>query len=454
MRWKTTLVLLIAAVALGSYVSLYELKQPTPEERHSQRRQVLRIDPDEVEKLLIELPSTRLTLEQHDGRWRCTSPLSARADSAVVWSILDALSPLDAQAAMEDTPHSPINRAAYGLAPSQGTLTILSGSQATMLEFGAPSAVGDGRYAALAGTPKVFVIDNELFETLDAPIDAYRSHELLDFDTWRITQIVVSAPARRYSLRKDGERWRVVEPLEDVVDGAALSSLLNALRGLRAQRFITEAPQVEQVTEWGFQTPAVHVRLEFEEGSEALELFVGKPTSDNPEQLYAKRTDEATIYAVEQSSVEGLLKNPQSLRSRACFEFFVNQLTKIHVTTGATSWSLEQRDGQWVTADGTALEASTFEEWLWKLRETKLIRFVEDGPQDLSRYGLSPPQDRIDAWIVGQEQPEALLVGQTADPEALTRYGQCPGRPSVVELPASLTELLATAISPNQSGSE
>ena len=178
--------------------------------------------------------------------------------------------------------------------------------------------------------------------------------------------------------------------------------------------------------------------------TQLLELFVGKPTTDNPQQRYAKRTDEPTIYAVTKDRVEALLQDPQTLRARTVLDFFANQATKVRVRWQDASWTIEKREGTWQLADDQqALDGSHVDEWLWKLRDVKLTRFVEDEPQSLSRYGLDPPKGTIQVWLTDQQQAKELLIGEAVG-QGKARYGRMVGRPGIVELPETLLDLLAT----------
>ena len=178
--------------------------------------------------------------------------------------------------------------------------------------------------------------------------------------------------------------------------------------------------------------------------TQLLELFVGKPTTDNPQQRYAKRTDEPTIYAVTKDRVEALLQDPQTLRARTVLDFFANQATKVRVRWQDASWTIEKREGTWQLADDQqALDGSHVDEWLWKLRDVKLTRFVEDEPQSLSRYGLDPPKGTIQVWLTDQQESKDLLIGDAVG-QGKARYGRIANRPSVVELPEIINELLTT----------
>ena len=446
MRWKTTVGLLILTVGIGTYVSLYELKRPTPEEQVELAKEVVRLPSEDITSVIVESPQANVSLQRRNDSWHLVSPLAARADDALVQRLLNELNPLEAERVLGGSKATPLSLGEFGLAPPQARLTAIAGSRTVTVLFGTPTAVGGNRYVTLADSSKVLTVSSRLFDALNHPLDAYRSRELLDVDTWSATQITVASPASSYALRKEAQagRWQLLEPLVDEAEGAAVSSTLSKLRGLRADRFITDAPQVEQAAAWGFDAPSAHITIALTNKAAPLELFVGKPTTDNPEQRYAKRTDEPTIYAVTKDRVEALLQDPQTLRARTVLDFFANQATKVRVRWQDASWTIEKREGTWQLADDQqALDGSHVDEWLWKLRDVKLTRFVEDEPQSLSRYGLDPPKGTIQVWLTDQQQAKELLIGEAVG-QGKARYGRMVGRPGIVELPETLLDLLAT----------
>lgn len=453
MKWKTTVVLLVVTIAVGAYVSLYELKQPTPQRREELANQVVQIPAEDVTALAVELPKGKVALARQDGLWRLASPLQARADESLIRRALSELDPLTAERVLEGTPQKPLALAEFGLAPPRGTITVtMKDGKTTTVWLGEPTPVESNRYAALPGSPKIFIVSHDLFDELNQPADAYRSRELLAFEAWNVTMIAVASQPASYTLAKQGERWRLTVPLTDDADSAACAGLLSKLRNLNIERFMADTPpSQDSLAQWGFDQPWVRVTMTLDHPEHPLELLVGKTAVDHAEQVYAKRSDEPTTYAVSKAGIEDLLKDPQTLRSPMLLEVFASQVVKAQVEWPDRPWVVEKVEGQWKAAGAPdPLDASKVEAWLWKLRDTKLVRFVDDpaaggagAPTDLARYGLDPPTGRILVWTTGQSDPKELLIGNPIE-SGQTRYGRLTGRPGVMELPEVINELITT----------
>ena len=68
MKWKSTVVLLLITVGIGTYVSLYELRHPTSQEQERLTKQVLRVDEDRVTRLVVECPDGKVALNHLDRK--------------------------------------------------------------------------------------------------------------------------------------------------------------------------------------------------------------------------------------------------------------------------------------------------------------------------------------------------------------------------------------------------
>ena len=441
MKWKSTLVLLFLVIAAGAYVSLYELKQPLPEEREALSRQVARINAETATLLAINMGQREVVLQKTDGHWRArvfADPATAvhwvRADSQLVGRILNELEPLEAERALMPSKGRPLALADYGLQPPRGSLIAGDASQTMTLLFGESTAIGGNRYVKRADTAAVYVIADTLFTEADQPLETFRSRDLFDTDFRSANRIAITSTPTRYTLEKSQGRWNLIEPIADATNPNTVSLRLGKLQELRAQRFITDAPTPDELASWGLEPPAARITLTVTGQPTPTDVLIGHATADNPDQRYAKRSDEPVVCAVPGKSVDELLQDPQALRSHACFDFFTEQVIKAQVTGSQVSWTIEKVGNVWKDASGRAMEPAKLEAWLNNARDLKLNRFVEDAPQDVARYGLNPPQGTIAVWASGQDEPQTLMIGAPVE-NGLTRYGQIKGRNSVVELP-------------------
>ena len=216
---------------------------------------------------------------------------------------------------------------------------------------------------------------------------------------------------------------------------------------MRIKRFVNDAPQVEQLSTWGFEHPRLEVALNVHGGAgTSTRIFFGNQLPEDASLVYAKRNDEPALYAVAASDVDQLKRDPHGLRATSCFEFFTSQVSKVTVAkSNATEWTIERVDGRWQhSGSNQTLETTRVEEWLGKLADLRLAGFVDDAPSDLALYGLAPAAGTITIWTTDRQDPQRLLVGSTVEGSA-NRYGRIEDRAAVVRLPDLITQLLNTA---------
>ena len=351
MRWKTTVALLLATVGVGAFISLYEIKRPGTEERGRSSRKLLNLTSESVTQIDIEHPGASVSLSRDGTRWRF-GPKRVRANEELITQLLNETDSLTAQRLLSATPEKPLDRKTLGLDPAAAQMTLTANGKATTLLLGEATAVGANRYVQVAGHPEVGIIAATLFTLITRPAETFRDPMLLRFDTWMADAVTVKTPTRTLAMTRAGTDWRITHqehdgmaspPVNDRADRAAIMNFLSQVAGLKMARVLDDAPQVEQMPAWGFDAPSAELRLELRaEPPSSVTVFFGKPLPDDHSLLYAKRSDEPALYAVPASAADTFLLDPNTLRAKACLEFFASEVTKIEVVQGTQGWTIER----------------------------------------------------------------------------------------------------------------
>ncbi|PIQ83277.1 MAG: hypothetical protein COV75_08350 [Candidatus Omnitrophica bacterium CG11_big_fil_rev_8_21_14_0_20_63_9] len=443
MTWKTTLLLLLITLGIGTYIAVYEIKQPSREEQQARSQLVANIPAEQATHIVLDMPDAKTTLTKQETGWRL--PQELRADPAAVHQLLFQLSPLHAVRTLAGTAEQSLDVATYGLAPALGRLSVSAEGHTTTLLFGHPTPVQSNRYAKLEDRPDIFVISNELFTQANRPLEQLRDPFLLRLDPWTTQELAITTAQQQLVLARQDQEWMVMQPLKDRADQSVVNQLLAALERLSVSRFLDDDPQIEQLSSWGFDHPYAEIMVR-QEDAPAVTLFIGGTLPDDPARRYAKRGDERALYAVLMSELEGVLAQPDEVRAKQCVEFFSNTLSSVSVTNAGQSWTLEREHGTWrVAGTDTLLPNERMDAWLQRLLEVRVIRFIDDAPADLARYGLAAPSGMIAVSTSDGRPGQRLLVGGMLD-GSLDRYGRIEGREAVVALPAGVSELLATTL--------
>ncbi len=446
MRWKTTLALLLTTIGIGAYISLYEIRQPDREEHAHLAKRILDIQPDAVTQLGLDLPKGKVTLSRHDLRWQI-GPSGVRADETLVTRILNELTPLMATRVLSGTPEHPLDTKTFGLDPAVGWLSVVANGKPVTLFIGGTTPVESHRYLRVSDRPEIFVVPSSLFDAANQPTERFRDPLLIRVNGWLVEEVRLTSPTVSFALLKQQNEWRLMHPFTDRADRAGVTTLLNTLGALHITRFLNDAPPVEQLSAWGFDHPKAEISLrQGNSSTKPVTLFVGNPLTDDPSLVYAKRSDEPSLYAVADAEVEQLLSDPQELRSKACFDLFTATVTKVEVSHEGSRWVIERTGDQWREAGtGVALDTAKVETLLRQFSDVRLSGFVDDTPSDLSRYGLHDPSATIAVWTSDPEHPQRLLIGSAIE-GSTNRYGRIEGRDAVIRLPDLATTLASTPL--------
>jgi len=431
---------------VGAFISLYEIRQPSVKEQQRLSRELLDIAPESVTHIDLQGPSATVSLSRDGARW-WLGPQRMRANEELIGQLLSTTAPLMAQRLLTETPDKPLDLTAFGLNPAKAQLTLTAEGKTTTLLVGEATPVHNNRYAKRADSPQVAIIGPILFETINQSPEAFRDPLLLRFDTWLADAVTITAQNRILTLSRDGTDWQLTQPVTDRADRAAVMNFLSTVGGLQVARVVEESPQEDQQSAWGFDAPHAEITLTLRgDPPSSPTIFFGKPLPDDAALRYAKRSDEPALYAVAAASVEALLQDPNTLRAKACVEFFTGEVTKVEVKRGQTGWTIERKDDAWRASDSDqALDTPLVESFLNTLADLRLVDFVEEQPQDLARYGLEPPEGTISVWMSDPEKPQRLLVGSAIE-ASTNRYGRIDGREPVVTLPEAVTILLQTPL--------
>src|SRR5438270_12806515 len=88
MKWKTTLVLLVIAAAVFSYLVFVERTRPGTEEAARQAGNLVNFGRDKINALVIQNGDDKIDIRRRDDKWRLEVPIKDQADGSVVNNLL------------------------------------------------------------------------------------------------------------------------------------------------------------------------------------------------------------------------------------------------------------------------------------------------------------------------------------------------------------------------------
>jgi hypothetical protein len=461
------LALVVAGLAVYAYlVEHVGGEEQARADQHSQR--VMPFARDTASEIRLTRAGTTIVLRKesdvtagNEQRWRLVEPIQSAADAGTVNTLLERLAALEHRRAIEaDEPAL----ASYGLddpeliavVNAQGETpdgTPSGGASTFTLLVGKQSGFDNSRFVRSADSNSIMVVDNAFFPAVNKDLFALREKRLMRFETNEVRELRVTAGEVAYALQKEGDGWRLSEPVNYPADKATVESLLSALRNLKARSFVAE--EISDPSRYGFNAPDARAVVVSEQGG-SHELLIGHAAGGD--EHFARSAASQAVAKVEQKIVDDLVKQPDQLRDKKLFTFDRDAVHQIVVEIdGSESMALQRRDE---TASEEDDPSATEETWelvrprqanakKWKVRSLvsrleylKADSFVEAEPTELAPYGLDAPQQRLRLLDETGSILAELRVGDAANDEEY--FVQTSARPAVFRLQKSRLDDLAS----------
>ncbi|MCS6798586.1 MAG: DUF4340 domain-containing protein [Myxococcota bacterium] len=227
-------------------------------------RRLLVLADDEIERVEIERSGApRIELRREGSGWKLRSgeaePREADAEAVEAW--FEALRRSTASAFVPATPSEPV------------TLTLklhrVDERPALAVALVRRTDGWSARRGDEAEWMQLQPSERELFDALDW---RFVPHRMLELRTDEARALRVTRGTVTERLERDGELWRLLEPVSVAAERVAVADALQTLSPLRAERVVAGTPRAEH----GLQAPALEIAVEVRPPSEAASNASGQ----------------------------------------------------------------------------------------------------------------------------------------------------------------------------------
>lgn len=244
-------------------------------------KSVIKIDREKVDGVEVAVGGARQPLQfaKAGGEWKLIKPLEARADSGMVEALVGSVQTAQMKSVAADSA-TPADLRKYGLDRPEVTVTAHLGSARATLALGG-KAGPDTVYARDTSKPVVVTVDSTLADTARKGAEDYRRKDVFDFRAFNATRVEFTRNGQPMILERvkgkseevpDG--WRRVSPNPADADRSKVESLLAGLADMRATAFVPSTAKT------GLDSPALTVRVTFEDGKKEERVSFGKSGAD------------------------------------------------------------------------------------------------------------------------------------------------------------------------------
>jgi len=340
--------------------------------------------------------ASRVRIRQDGQHWSFEAPIIARANKPQVELTISALNALRVHhflPAGASPPSTPNTNAELRISlvgnNRQETLILLSEIEAPATAPSKNEAQAVPFVAALEGKSTRFVVEVPLplLNTLRNAQNTLREPRILDFDPEALTAVTLSAPNQApltlQQLRSsaDGQHtWQIVRSSTDQgpqlhpVDPQRMRELIQTLRRLSAQRFVSDAPSDADLENWGFNRPEREITLTLTPPANALNLAggsaastvaepqtlrlqIGRPTEPSPH-LYTRLSNARFVYEIPAELLEQTAPDPLNYRQRLLRDLpetaRFHSLTLTDLSNGTIVFTTSEDDSETPSDEQTA----------------------------------------------------------------------------------------------------
>ena len=231
--------------------------------------------------------------------------------------------------------------------------------------------------------------------------------KVLDVDWDKVTSIRVREGKNEIGLAKDGDHWKLTEPIHDRADKYAVESLINGLRYAVVERRLKK-DEVESLGEFGLATPRVVVEVTSDNITRTLQIGNNFGIGTG---LYVKEASSPEVVLTGQALFNAVMKKSSDLRDRDLFR-----------DPGATpiGMIIEQKNQPAIELVKQEKPTENPEdgetEWAWKMVrpytagvDNELIDKIADKAMRLRISDFTTDRNKS-APLYGLDNPEALVT--------------------------------------------
>jgi hypothetical protein len=428
---KTTLLILLCAIALGAAVYYFDWKKGSePKPAADTSKPAFTIQSSDIVSFTIAHPAqpgdAPIRFEKHDGAWRIVQPIETDADQRTAEGIVDQLA---AARIAQTESGSADRRKAFGLDPPKVSLEfqLTSGSKHT-IQIGDNDFAGESAYTIIDGEQNVSLLPQLLSTSVGKSLDGLRDRAILHLNSEQVASFDLKNSAGGLAISKDKDQWKFATASGLLADKDAVDSLLQAIANSKIVSVASEKPN--DLARYGLQAPAITFTASGDKGAKST-LVVGKKDGDV---YFARDFSRPTVFRIDGDLEKKLSQKSADLRDKQILHTDLADTQRIQIRDADGTFILTRKpdsSDDWTfesPADRKGKAASG-----WKVLDplgTVRAEEVMDRPAANLLAQLSSPA--IQLTLTGKDGEELTL--RISKPAGDFTYAQASGDAALYKL--------------------
>jgi hypothetical protein len=424
-RGRSTLILLVAALAIGGYLYFVESKRPV--EDADAKKKVFAYDSTKINQLEIKSSSGEVTALRKgaDSVWTIVKPVEAPADRNTVSDVVTNIANLEEQRVVDENAS---DLKAYGLAEPRVDITfhVEGDKEPKRLLLGEKTPASSGTYAKLPTGNRVILIDTVLETAADQSTFNFRDKTAIHFDQTKVTSLELASTGQTIRLEKSGESWKLVKPVEAPADFVSVNGVLGQLQSAQMTALKDRPEDLKDLKQYGLDKPVVVATIGT--GASSVKFELGKEADAGA--VWGRDPSKGTVFSINNGVAMELQKKVDDFRRKEVFDFRPFNTTRFEITRGKDVRAFERVKGtgdnavdtwkQVVPAEKT-VDASNLEGALLDFSNLRAESFVASAG---AATGHNSPAAVIVVKFEDGKKEERVVIGTTGSGAFASRADQ------------------------------
>jgi hypothetical protein len=260
-------------------------------------KRLLTVDSDKISRVELLKKNQDIEFDRNNDEWQILKPKPLRADNTQVADLVRKLS--DARMELSATVDKDEKNTASEFAKATPVATAKVSDQSGTQELQIRKNK-DTYYAKSSVVDGVYQVSSDVGQALDKSLDDFRNKKLFDFGFNAPNKVELHTGGNAYLLERKKEDWW---SNGKKMDAESVESLISKLRDLSATKFGDSR----------LGKPDIKATVISDDGKRTENVSISK----SGDHCLAKRDNDPTLYEIDASSVDDLLKRSEELKPAA-----------------------------------------------------------------------------------------------------------------------------------------
>lgn len=336
MKGGSTRILLISIPVLIAFIWIQEIWRAKVPSRESERVKLFDLNIETLTSLEFQYTNLVIECVKENGVWMTgSSELGlGRADVALVHRLVAGLNSLGKGTTItaEHLEMRGFDASEYGLEkPSLHIRAADNWGQHSWL-VGFKAALGEMLYVKEGEGDDIYTLSDDLLDIVPTEVAQLRDRVVFSGGISGVRNLEIRGPGGFVQLLKDTKgRWQIQQPVSAAADPQVVEDVLEELYQLRVEDFV--ADNVSDFAVYGLQGETQQISIGGGDGTSRM-LVIGDEITDRPGEVYARRADDTSVFALKTKDLNLLDANLNDFRDARVLPLPIKNISFISVSRG------------------------------------------------------------------------------------------------------------------------